>query len=98
MFITIQNSEHLDMFEQKLREMLRASRLDVSIFKSMSYVKLRQDIIKNKVDMNKTIFFANENIFIKVVEVDPVLLYCGFKELFFEGINENQELGYECFV
>lgn len=88
MFLVIRDEGDLDKLESLIRETLRSKRMDVSLLKSMAYIELRQNIIKNKLERRKTIHFSNENVYIEILSVNPLTVYCGHKDIVNDGINE----------
>jgi len=86
MIIEIESEKDLDFLEENLRSLLCASRFDVSVLKSMPYIKFRLQCLKKTVIQNDSIYFANENVWIKVLTNDPIVVYCGLKELYNDDI------------
>lgn len=65
--------------------------MDVSVLKSMPYIKFRLQCLKKKPIQNDSIYFANENVWIKVLTIDPIVVYCGLKELYNDDIKFGEE-------
>jgi len=92
MIIEIDNERDLEILENDLCTLLNAQRPDVGLLRSTSYVKFKLDCLKKKVKINHSVHFFQENVWIRVLEIQPkILLYCGLKELDYDNIKFMQD-------
>lgn len=95
MLLNIQDDKDLEKLESVIRENLRSKRLDVSLLKSMAYVNFRQNVLKKQITTKKTIHFSNENFFIQILNLNPLQIFCGHKDVIDDCINEEPRCLYE---
>lgn len=86
MFVEIHGPDDLTGLEDAIRKAIGAERIDVSIFRSRPYVDLRQRILKGfESEQNtllyETVYFASEMLVLRVVGVQPLLVWCGYKDV-----------------
>lgn len=91
----LQDENDLEKLESAIRENLRSKRLDVSLLKSMAYIQFRQNVLKKQTKFPKTIYFSNEKFFIKIVNLNPLQVYCGHKDVVDECINDDSHNAHE---
>lgn len=88
MIIEFHDERDLDLLEKCMAALLTATRHDISLLKSSSYIEFKLKCLKNSIEVHDSVYFFNENLWIKVLEKQPiVLLYCGLKELEYDNIN-----------
>jgi len=88
MILELQNDNDIEILENNIRKLLMASRFDISLLKSSAYINFKLKCIKQQLNINDSVYFFNENVWIRVLEKKPVvLIYCGLKELECNDIN-----------
>lgn len=83
MLVEIKKQSDIDDLEHAIRATLGAQRLDVSVLRSKPYIDLRQKLLRH-LDGTEAVamsaYFSGENLVLRVLSTEPLLVWCGCKE------------------
>jgi len=97
MIVELRSADDLVALEDCLCQLIGSLRPDISLLKSMAYIKFKLSCLKGRIQRNESVYFSHENVWIKVLEIQPVIvLYCGLKELDYDNIKFMKDSSLEC--